>query len=100
MKLSLLKYYLIFLLILPFTFSLNYYKFEFVNTSGNYVTDAITRGFLCGDIDCKNQYVGNLWEGLSKSSNEALPNYDFILPFPASSETGSNTKAFIFFIII
>lgn len=92
MKLKYLLIYLIFInLIVPLVFSINYYKFEFKNSSGRYVSDVTSSGFLCSDVDCKNQFLGDLWQ--FESSIKDGTNYDIILPLPTSTEVNSNVKA-------
>jgi hypothetical protein len=84
-------------LFIPFASSVNYYKFEFKNSDGNYVDSINIKGFLCSDYLCKNSFVGDLWESSVLSTNTDGTNYDIILSFPNSNEKPSNVNGYIFF---
>ncbi len=96
MGIKIVNFYLvIFFLLIPFSFSINYYNFEFKDANNVYVQDLVARGFLCSDIDCKNQFSSDLWDGQTKSTNADGTNYDIVLDFPSNSET--NAPAMIVF---
>lgn len=85
---------IIFLILIHYSYSINYLKFELKNESNRYIDKIDALGFVCKTLDCDTSagdpVIGVLWNGQIKSSST----YSIVLDYPSSSEAIANAKTY------